>query len=95
MQGENVSQAAQFAASGNAEGGIIAYSLALAPTVAARGRFELIPEDWHSPLRQRKVLLPGAGPVAERFYAHLQQAAARQVFEKYGFMLPGEDDGAQ
>jgi len=32
--GENVSQAAQFALSGNAEGGIIAYSLALAPQVA-------------------------------------------------------------
>jgi molybdate transport system substrate-binding protein len=31
--GENVSQAAQFALSGNAEGGIIAYSLALAPEV--------------------------------------------------------------
>jgi hypothetical protein len=29
--GENVSQAAQFAATGNTQGGIIAYSLALAP----------------------------------------------------------------
>jgi molybdate transport system substrate-binding protein len=35
--GENVSQAAQFALSGNAEGGIIAYSLALAPSVRDRG----------------------------------------------------------
>jgi molybdate transport system substrate-binding protein len=90
--GENVSQAAQFAASGNAEGGIIAYSLALAPQLAARGRFELIPEDWHAPLRQRMVLLKDAGPVAERFYDYLQQPAARQMLAQYGFVLPGEPD---
>ena len=34
--GENVSQAAQFATSGSAQGGIIAWSLALAPPVPAR-----------------------------------------------------------
>jgi len=94
--GENVSQAAQFAASGNAEGGIISYSLAMAPTVSARGRYELIPEEWHSPLRQRMVLLPNAGPIAERFYDYMQQPAARRVLERYGFMLPREvNDGAQ
>jgi molybdate transport system substrate-binding protein len=40
----------QFALSGNAEGGIIAWSLALAPQVAARGTHALIPQDWHHPL---------------------------------------------
>jgi molybdate transport system substrate-binding protein len=90
--GENVTQAAQFATSGNAEGGIVAYSLALAPQVVARGRFELIPEDWHAPLRQRMVLLKDAGPVAEGFYDYLQQPAARQILAQYGFVLPGEPD---
>jgi molybdate transport system substrate-binding protein len=90
--GENVSQAAQFATSGNAEGGIVAYSLALAPAVAARGDHQLIPAEWHSPLRQRAVLLAGAGPVAERFHGYLQEPAARVVFRKYGFLLPGEPD---
>ncbi len=37
--GENVSQAAQFAVSGNADGGIIAYSLAIAPALRVRGRY--------------------------------------------------------
>jgi molybdate transport system substrate-binding protein len=90
--GENVSQAAQFAASGNAQGGIIAYSLALAPRVAALGNFELIPAGWHSPLRQRMVLLKDAGPVAESFYRYLQQPAARQILERYGFVLPGDPE---
>ncbi len=86
--GENVSQAAQFALSGNAEGGIIAYSLALAPQVSDRGTHALIPEDWHEPLRQRMALLNGAGEVAEAFYAYMRQPAARAIMERYGFVLP-------
>ncbi len=88
--GENVSQAAQFALSGNAEGGIIALSLALAPEVAARGSYALIPEDYHQPLRQRMVLLTGAGPVAEAFYAYMQTPPARAIMDRYGFVLPEE-----
>jgi molybdate transport system substrate-binding protein len=88
--GENVSQAAQFATSANAEGGIIAYSLALSPRVSARGSFALIPGSWHAPLRQRMVLLAKAGPVAESFYDYVQRPAARALFRKYGFVLPGE-----
>ncbi len=88
VQGENVSQAAQFALSGNAEGGIIAHSLALAPQLADRGSFELIPEDWHKPLRQRMALLNGAGPVAEAFYAYMMQPAAREIMARHGFVLP-------
>ena len=89
--GENVSQAAQFATSGSTQGGIIAYSLALAPPVAALGDYELIPEDWHEPLLQRMVLLRNAGPVAEEFYAYVQGPAAREIMRKYGFLLPGEE----
>jgi molybdate transport system substrate-binding protein len=88
--GENVSQAAQFALSGSTQGGIIAYSLALAPRVSGQGDFELIPEEWHEPLRQRMALLKNAGPVARRFYAYVQTPPARAIFRKYGFVLPGE-----
>lgn len=88
--GENVSQAAQFALSGNAEGGIIAYSLALAPEIRSRGAFALIPRDWHEPLLQRMVLLKSAGPVAEDFYAYMKTAKARTIMKAYGFVLPDE-----
>jgi molybdate transport system substrate-binding protein len=88
--GENVSQAAQFATSSNAQGGLIAYSLALSPKVSALGAFALVPDDWHSPLRQRMVLLKGSGPVAERFYTYAQRSAARAIFRRYGLGLAGE-----
>ncbi|MFD0981428.1 molybdate ABC transporter substrate-binding protein [Tropicimonas aquimaris] len=86
--GENVSQAAQFALSGNAEGGIIAHSLALSPQLAEQGDFALISAEWHQPLRQRMALLPEAGPVAEAFYAHVQSPPAREILARYGFELP-------
>lgn len=87
-RGENVSQAAQFAASGSAEAALIAYSLALSDRMAGRGIFVLVPQDWHQPLRQKTVLLKGAGATARAFYAFAQSLPARAVFERYGFSVP-------
>jgi molybdate transport system substrate-binding protein len=88
--GENVSQAAQFAATGNTVGGIIAYSLVLAPAMRGLGTYALIPEEAHAPLRQRMVLLKNAGPMAERFYRYVQEPAARVTLERFGFVLPAD-----
>jgi molybdate transport system substrate-binding protein len=86
--GENVSQAAQFAASGNAGAGLIAYSLALAPTFRDRGEWVLVDAAWHRPLRQRMVLLRGASNTASRFYDYLQTTEARRLLARYGFTVP-------
>ncbi len=88
VYGENISQAAQFATSGSTQGGIIAQSLALAPAVASTGSFQLIPQAWHQPLKQRMVLIKGAPPAARAFYEHLSQPAAQAVLKRYGFELP-------
>jgi len=87
--GENVSQATQFATSGAAQAGIIPLSLATTPQVKAAGAFVLLPADWHAPLRQRAVVLKGAGPTARAFHDFLQGAEARAIFARYGFSLPG------
>jgi molybdate transport system substrate-binding protein len=89
VMGENVAQAAQFASSGSAEGGIIALSLALAPELARRGRYTLVPAAWHKPLNQRMVLLKNASPAAEAFYRYLQTPAGHAVFERHGYSVPG------
>ena len=90
VMGENVAQATQFATSGSAQGGILPISLALTPQVEAAGTFVLIPADWHKPLRQRAVVLRGAGGTARAFYDFLQTPQARTVLKRYGFVLPGE-----
>ena len=87
--GENVSQAAQFATSGGADGGIIAYSLAISPNVSKLGDYALVPDAWHEPLRQRMVLLNGAGETAEKFYDFVMSEAGRRILDRYGFVLPG------
>ncbi|MEW9856247.1 molybdate ABC transporter substrate-binding protein [Novosphingobium sp. M1R2S20] len=86
--GENVSQALQFATSGGSQGGIVAYSLVLDPTVKARTQFALLPASWHAPLRQRMVLMKNASPVAKAFYRYIQQDPARRILARYGFALP-------
>lgn len=86
--GENISQAAQFASTGSAQGGIISLSLAMAPALAALGRFELIPAHFHKPLAQRMVLLKGAPPAAVAFYAYLAQPPAQEVMARFGFTRP-------
>jgi molybdate transport system substrate-binding protein len=86
--GENISQTAQFATSGSAQGGIIALSLARAPSLAALGRFALIPEGWHAPLKQRMVLMRDAPAPLRAFYDHLGTPAAQEVMMRYGFTMP-------
>ncbi len=93
--GENVSQATQFALSDDARGGLVAWSLALAPELAERSEFVLIPEAWHEPLVQRMALVKGAGDTARAFYHWLQQDEAREILADYGFRLPGEDTGTE
>ena len=86
--GDSIAQAAQFATTGNAAGGLIAYSLALSPGFAGRGRYAVIPEADYPPLRQRMVLLKRAGSVAARVYAYLQSEPARALLRKHGFAVP-------
>ncbi len=86
--GDTISQAAQFATTGNAAGGIIAYSLVLEPGFARRGTYALLPDTDHPPLRQRMVLLKRAGPVAEQFFRYVREAAAQAVLRRYGFEVP-------
>lgn len=88
--GENVSQAAQFATSGSAQGGILAYSLVLSPALKNLGTHVLIPSEWHSPLRQKMVLLRSAGPEAKTFYRYVGNTSSRAILRRYGFILPGE-----
>ena len=88
VRGDTIAQAAQFATTGNAIGGLIAYSIVRSPGFAERGTYTLIPEDDHQPLRQRMVLLKRAGPVASQLYAYLQTEPARAILRAHGYGIP-------
>lgn len=93
--GENISQTAQFALTGNAQVAIVALSLALNQELASRGGFALISEKLHQPLEQGYVITKRAAnnPGAKRFADFMSSGTARAVLVKYGFVLPDERDG--
>ena len=89
--GENIAQTAQFVQTGNADAGIVALSLVLAPNLRHTGRWVAIPASLHDPLEQAAVLTSrGAlNPAAHRYLAFLRSPIARVTFERHGFRLPG------
>ncbi|OGO55974.1 MAG: molybdate ABC transporter substrate-binding protein [Chloroflexi bacterium RBG_16_72_14] len=88
--GENVSQAAQFVESGGADAGIIALSLALAPTMREAGRHAVVPIDTYPRLEQGAVVLRAAADpaAAGAFLDFVLGAEGRAVLDRYGFLLP-------
>lgn len=89
VQGENIAQAHQFVATGNAELGFVALSQVVVPGQPPSGSFWLVPADWHAPIRQNAVLLRvGAEqPAAKALLAYLRSDAARSVIRSWGYGL--------
>lgn len=85
--GENISQTAQFAESGNADAGIIALSLALGPALRGAGHYVEVPATFHPPIEQAAIWLKNAkNPTAARqFVEFLQQPASREYLRTMGF----------
>jgi molybdate transport system substrate-binding protein len=90
--GENVSQAAQFVESGNAQAGLIALSHALAPALKDKGRYWAVPLDAYPTLNQAAVVLSRSKQegAAGRFLDFLRTPEAASLLASYGFSLPAE-----
>lgn len=88
--GENISQAAQFVESGSADLGILALSLALAPTLKGKGSYWEIPADAYPRIDQAGVILQASRnkATAEAFLAYLKTVEAQAVLRNYGFLPP-------
>jgi molybdate transport system substrate-binding protein len=88
--GENISQAAQFIESGACDVGIIALSLALAPTMKAAGSYWEIPSDAHPPLEQGAAILKSSKQqkTAQQFVEFMQGPKGQEIMSRYGFTLP-------
>jgi molybdate transport system substrate-binding protein len=83
VRGEDVAQAYQFVASGNAELGFLALSQVLDQSGS---RWE-VPQDLYGPIRQQAVLLkPGEGSAAaEAFLDYLRSEPAREIIRAAGY----------
>lgn len=87
--GENVSQAAQFVQSGNADVGILAMSIAISPALQKAGTLFRIPEDAYPPIRQGAVVLASSRQkeAARQFLEFLKRPEIARILEDAGLSV--------
>ncbi len=85
--GENISQAYQFVATGNAELGFIALSQIYKDGQYAAGSYWLVPPAMYPPIRQDAVLLTRGkdNPAAAALLTYLKSDAAKRVIRAHGY----------
>ena len=88
--GENVSQAAQFVQSGNADAGIIPLSLASSPALTAAGQYAAISASLYPPIEQAAVVVRASQhkDAARAFLAYLKRADVVKALAAAGFGPP-------
>jgi len=92
VYGENIAQAAQFVQSGEADIGVIALSLAIAPPMRDAGSYWEVPVDAYPKMEQGGVILnrtkdPNAAKALRDF---VLSEHGRGVLKRYGFFLPAK-----
>ena len=92
--GENISHTAQFIESGAADIGIIALSLALAPTIAqgTNPDYYLIDYKLHQPLLQGYSITKYAkdNKLAREFYTYVNSDKSKEILKEFGFDIPSD-----
>lgn len=88
--GENISQTFELVHSGNADVGMVALSLAMAPKAKDTGRFFAIPTTLYPPLRQGVIVIKASQHkhAAKAFIEYLKQPEIIALLEQYGFQVP-------
>lgn len=87
VMGENIAQAQQFVATGNAELGFVALSQVWRDGKFTSGSAWLVPEKLHAPIRQDVVLLQHGrnNAAAAALLKYLQSDATKAVIASYGY----------
>lgn len=88
--GESISQAAQFVQSGNAEAGLLALSLAVAPALRARGTYVEVPSAFYPSIEQAAVILKSSRrkDAARAFLTFLGRPDTVRQLKDAGFIEP-------
>ena len=88
--GENISQASQFVESGNADIGILALSLVLAPPLKSEGMYSKIPASFYPAIDQAVVILKSSKQkdVARQFLSFLKRPEIAEFMRSNGLTAP-------
>ncbi len=90
VMGENISQAAQFVQSGNAQAGLIALSLALSPAMKDAGHYWELPSDSYPELSQVAAIVSASKHkgAAQAFLNYVTSPEGQAILQQYGFRAP-------
>lgn len=88
--GENISQTAQFAESGDVCAAFLAMAIAVTPEMKQRGSFVVLPQESYPPLDQAAVILRSSNrkDQARRFLEFLRGTEAQSILSDFGFEVP-------
>jgi molybdate transport system substrate-binding protein len=92
VKGSNISETATMVQSGGADVGIIALSLAMAPSMKDAGTYYDIPLEDYPTMNQEGVILSYAKnpDAAGQFKQFLMGEEARKILQQFGFAIPRE-----
>ena len=85
---DNIGAATTYVASGAADIGFTAFSLAKSPELAKQITFLLLDPKAYEPIKQRMVLIKGAPQEAVDLYRFMQGPQAKAILQKYGYTTP-------
>ena len=85
--GENISQTAQFVETGNADAGLIALSLAIAPAMKAKGRYVEVPSSAYPAVEQACVVLKSSRrkDLARQLLEYVTGIEGKKILARFGF----------
>ena len=88
VYGDNISIATMYVASGAADIGVTALSLALSPGIAKETQYLVLNRALYEPIQQRMVLMKNAPHDAVALYRFMQSAKAQAILRSFGYALP-------
>jgi molybdate transport system substrate-binding protein len=88
IYGDNIGVATMYVASGAADIGFTALSLAMSPELIKTTSYSTLNHSFYEPIKQRMILMKNAPVKAVDLYRFMQSAQAKSILHKYGYTTP-------
>jgi len=88
IYGDNIGVATMYVASGAADIGFTALSLAMSPELMKTTSYSTLNHSFYEPIKQRMILMKNAPVKAVDLYRFMQSAQAKSILHKYGYTTP-------
>ena len=85
---DNIGSATTYVASGAADLGFTAFSLAKSPELLRQTSYVAVDTKMYEPIKQRMVLIKGAPQEPQDLYRFMRGPKAKAILQKYGYSTP-------